>query len=258
MNRMKKLIKSSMLKGTVFLCIILIITGLVKPSHASAQVSILSHIGYWDALGILHIDGEVKNTGDVPVNLVKLTATFYDSNHVFIAQRSGGTFLKVILAGRKSPFSIWLEEGASSVRNYTLDVTFNAYPQGRPLGLEIPSSSWHVNTFLYIDGQVKNIRTTTATDVMVAATFYDSYGWVTGVSSSSSVPSNINPNQVASFNLTFMQLDLFSYITRYSLTAESNEYEIIPEFPINMIAPLLITLTLFVVLMKKRKDIHKH
>jgi len=67
--------------------LILIFTFTTVPSvsadHPVAEVSILSYCSFLDSVGQYHVLGEVQNTGEVNVELVKVSATFCDGGNAF-------------------------------------------------------------------------------------------------------------------------------------------------------------------------------
>lgn len=101
----------------VFFAALIVFVSSMSSVKAVADVDILSHIGYLDSLGYYHVVGEVQNVGDQAVNYVKIIGTFYNSSHIVIATDFTYTELNVLLAGRKSPFDLFLfDTGQSALR----------------------------------------------------------------------------------------------------------------------------------------------
>ena len=241
--------------------IILVVTCFMSVSCQAVQalgdVKIVSHSSFYNSINVLYIVGEVENTGDVATEFTKVNATYYNSENQVITTSVGYSTLDVLIPGRKSPFTIMLfeEDGAFDVQNYTLSISWREHEEGKPLGLEILSSSQHVDAldFLHVTGEVKNTGTATATSVMVCATFYDSTGTVVGRDWEDADPSDLAPNQTGTFDVELIYSQQIAKVASYSLTAESETYALIPEFPTG--TPMLVALaiaTLAVVVYKKK------
>jgi len=228
----------------VVLCLFIVFTPKVK---ASANIQILSHTSYMDSFGYYHIVGEVQNVGDVAVKYVKIVVTFYDSNHIVIATDFTYSELDVILPGRKSPFDILFTETSQIPRidHYSLTVTFST-TVSKPIGLQILSNSSYIDNFgfMHVVGEVKNIGSIKTTYVKIIATFYDSSGNVVDCDFTFSDPDELDPGQIAPFDITLTNEERIPLIHSYALTAESTHYAIIPEFS-SMLIPLLFLVFVF-------------
>jgi hypothetical protein len=233
-------LSTKVLPFLIIVGISLTLTLLVMPTRAGAGVNILSHTGYLDSYGLYHVVGEVQNVGDQAVNTVEVTATFYDSKNVVITTpRFALTMLSVLTAGEKSPFEITLSDSSQSVNvsRYDLSVT-SSTTSSIPPGLEISSNSSYVDetNSLHVVGEVRNIATGEASNIKVVVTCYDKEGNVTAaalIHLDQEQPIILNPGQATQFDIS-LSADRTQYITTYSLTAESNEYALVPEFPLLM------------------------
>ena len=227
----------------------------VHSAYATSQVNILSSCGWLDSAGYYHVSGEVENVGDVPVNFVKVTATFYDSNDTVIATSFSYTMLKILLPGRKSPFDVLLTDTGQAVKvhHYSLSVT-SSPADSIPVGLEILSNSSYVDTvgYLHVVGEIKNIEAETATYVMVIATFYNSTGHVVAAAFTYSDPTDIDSGQTAPFEILLTDTDRVSLVDSYVLTAQSDQYALIPEFSPVIITSLFMILAMFTVIFVKK------
>ena len=250
-------------KLVMIVSIILVMTCFVGAScqavQAAGDVQIVSHSSFHNSLNVLYVVGELENTGDVATQFTKVNATFYNSENQVIASRVGYSTLDVLLPGRKSPFTVMLldEDGALDVNNYTVSVSWSAYEQEKPIGLEILSSADAVDFLdcLHVTGEIKNIGTQDATSVMVVATFYDSTGTVVGRTWENAEPSDLAPNQTGTFDVELIYAEQIEKVATYSLTAESENYAVIPEFPAwtTMLAVLAIASLAAVAYKKKLK-----
>jgi len=219
------------------LLIFLLLPLFMQPAYvqAAAQISIIeNHTSFLDSLGYFHVVGEVKNTGDVHTQFNKIIGTFYDSGGEVVATQLTFTIISVLAPGQKSPFDLLLFDIAQSakVSSYKL---FVSCTQAGPLpqGLEIESHSRYLDSinWLHIVGEIKNIASEEATFVKIAATCFDHEGRVVYAGLGFSDPYDLNPGQTAPFEI-LIESDRASKVATYELQAQSNQYNIIPEFPI--------------------------
>jgi len=106
---------------------------------------------------------------------------------------------------------------------------------------------------MHVLGEIKNTGSLTARFTKAIATFYDANGTVVGEASSYTEPSDINSNQTAAFDIELIYTQQVMKVASYTLTAESIDYALIPEYnqtTISLIALLALTLTLII---SKRK-----
>ncbi|MGB9740857.1 MAG: FxLYD domain-containing protein, partial [Candidatus Bathyarchaeales archaeon] len=216
-------------------------------AEALGNIKILSHSSFYDGLNTLWIVGEVENTGDMATQFTKVTATYYNSSNNVVAVETGYTELDVILPGRKSPFSIMLlqSSGSLQVYNYSLTVSWDNYAAGKPLALQILSNSSRIDEmgYMHVLGEIKNTGSLTARFTKAIATFYDANGTVVGEAWSYTEPSDITSNQTAAFDIELIYTQQVTKVASYSLTAESMDYALIPEYNLTII-PLIILLSL--------------
>jgi len=249
------------LLSTVFLTALALNIQTVK---ATAELNILNDTGYLDDFGYYRVLGEVKNVGDQAVEWWDIKASFYNASdnllctEVFHTSMVSTGVLDTINPSRKSPFEIVLynEVLASEVDHYSVTVLSYKVTAIKPIGLKILKNSSYIDEWgdLIINGTIKNIGTLTAESVNVVATYYDAGGNVIAFSYCYTNPSHIEPSLTFPFEI---ELSSFPYpitnITSYVLTAESNEYAIVPEFPILLILPLFMIATLVVAIAYRRK-----
>ena len=223
------------LVATVILAAICVVNVYFPLVHAAADVQILSHSSFYNSLDYLYVVGEVENAGDIATEFTKVSATFYDDSVHLIGTRTGYATLDVLLPGRKSPFAVILEpeEGAMDVNRYELSVEYLEYDETKEQALEILSSEQSVDVldYLHVTGEIKNTGATTAQDVIVIATFYDSTGTVVGRNWEWASPSDIGADQTATFDVELIHSEQIAKVASYSLTAEAENYALIPEFP---------------------------
>ena len=169
--------------------------------------------------------GEVENTGDVATEFTKVTGTFYGESDQVITTATGYATLDLLLPGRKSPFTIMLlqEEGAMDVVRYELAVEYWESEQTKESTLEILSSAQSTDAldYLHVTGEIKNTGTTTADDLIVIATFYDSTGTVVGRNWEFTAPSDLPSGETGTFDVELIYPEQIAKIASYSLTAEA-------------------------------------
>lgn len=246
----------------LFLALVLFFTTqavFIQPVDAAPQVTILSHSGYTDIVGFYHVVGEIHNTGDTPLEFVQITATFYDSSHIVVATSFTFSTLSVLLPGRKSPFEVLLIDSAQAAKvdHYALNAEYDVYLAEFPKGLEILSHSSYEDIvgFLHIVGEIKNTGASTATFVQVAAACYDESGTVVASAFTFSDPYDLAPDQVAPFEVLVLDEDQVDLVTSYSLTAESEQYAIVPEFQTLIFILSLLGSTAIIALLRKHTHV---
>lgn len=241
----------------ILLIVLTVYFSLTLEIRAENNVIILSHTGYLDSQGNYYVVGEVQNIGNETVHFVTVEVAFYDSQGNLIDTLFDLTMLYKILPGRKSPFLIALFNLSRSakVHHYTLTVSFkNTSPL--PLGLEIISHEAQIDQQgqMRITGRVKNIGTKIAHNINVVATCYNANGNVVAAAQTDLDPieNNLNPDQIKSFEIIIPQ-ERVPFIYTYELAVESNEYAIIPEFPLlTLILLLIFSLTTILIVCKRK------
>jgi hypothetical protein len=214
--------------------IFLLASSFTQPIKALDDVVILSHSGYLDSSDYYHVVGEVKNIGEQAVNLVQLTATFYQSDDTLITDRIALTMLNTILVDRKSPFDITLLDliESSKVHHYTITLTYSNTTTDSE-GLEILShNSQQNNSGYFITGEIKNIGNEKAQNVKVIATYYNNGNVVAAnITLLDPIHSDLEPNQTLPFTISMTDGNIISHIESYELTAGSLQYAIKLEPP---------------------------
>jgi hypothetical protein len=242
----------------VFLLFSTALSAFVSQVGAVGTVNIISHTGYLDSLGNYHVVGEVQNVGNQAVTFIQVSARFYDTYNVAIASRFDLTMLNVLLVGRKSPFEIALLDVAESAKViwYSLSVTY-LETSPIPLKLEISAQSSYKDGdgIMHITGNLKNLGNEKLMNAKVVATYYDASSHVIAAALTSFDPEltgEIYPNQTASFEIKLSK-EKSQYVTTYALAAESNQYAMIPEFPVNLTWTLFALSSFLAILICRRR-----
>ncbi|MEM1582458.1 MAG: FxLYD domain-containing protein [Candidatus Bathyarchaeia archaeon] len=231
------------------LSILLLFPCILKAESGGTVIVLPNHTGWRDALGYYRVSGEVENVGNSAVKDVWITATFYDSNDNLIGTAYEHAYLHVLLPGRKSPFEVLLSTAAASqVHHYSLSVVATD-TDPIPDGLEILSSNSYIDITgsLVVEGNIRNIASNTAHSVRVIAAFYNETGYVVATSYSYLSSQDLSPNETASFDIVLsFSTGRVPLVATYSLTAESLEYAVIPEFPSATILTTFLTAALLI------------
>ena len=244
-------------KPIILVLFVLSVVCLPTTVMAAPEIEILtSHTSYIDSIGYFNVVGEVHNVGDQAAEDVFITATFYDAGNGVVGTWVNGIGLDVLLPDRKSPFRVEFVDISQSalVDHYSLDVEFMP-TDSLPKQLEIAShSSSIVIGSMEIDGEVRNTGDSTATYVTVYATCYDEAGKVVQVGGAYANPVDIGVNQNGPFSI-WLDYENTDLINSYVLTAESDNYALIPEFNSSLLTILAVTLVSISLLLYKRKII---
>ena len=248
-------------KTLICLLFLLLISYLPLSVYAAPQVEILpNHTSFLDSIGYFNVVGEVQNSGDQAANYVGVTATLYNIDNEVISTSFNYIGLSVLLPGCKSPFRVeYVNVGQSAlVDHYSLEVEFTP-TDSIPKQLEITSHNSSVDvgfSTFDISGEVENRGDATATYVMVFATCYDEVGNVIEVAGDYTEPTIVEAGQKGSFTF-WIYTENPELITSYVLTAESENYALIPEFSSFVLIILTFTLLSISLLVNKRKIFKK-
>jgi len=241
---------SFMRKTTVYFFVVLTLLSLgltlVPSVHSQTQnIKILSYSYYVDNTGILDVVGEVQNVGPNTVNPVYLTGSIYASGGVDIGNSFCQVWVLYLAPQQKAPFYMEFQPPSSTgvwqtqdISNFALTVSnANATSSYQYPDLKVTSSSGSIgNTGGYngayeVNGVIQNSGSQTATNVTVAATFYNSTGTVVAVGNTYDLtgtfltptlaPSATISFQVAAFDLNQTLVPSSEKITKYSLLVQA-------------------------------------
>jgi hypothetical protein len=207
-------------------------TGL-RTVHASAGAVIQNDSMWIDSAGYFHVFGEVKNTGDVWLEFVKITGTFKDSGESVVDVVFTFTLADKVAPGSVAPFDLIEMDAAkvSRIQTYSLALEFQE-TQAIPVKLAILNTGDSKNSLgeLEVVGEVQNQGDTPSTFTKVTGTFY--YGpRVVYVGFTFTSPNTIAPGERHGFKLTVPSDERSGIIDHYALAAEGSEYTSVPETP---------------------------
>lgn len=220
---------------------------------AYAQVSIMNDQQYVGEDGLFHIVGEIQNESTVPLNQILVTATFYSEDGQALGTMSTNSILETILPGKKGPFDlIFLSNEVSQIHHYLLDIKYKPTDY-KTESLEIISANDRrdlLDNFI-ISGNVANHDSRTANTVVVIATLYDIDGKVVATARAFTEPQYLRGGENAPFLLSVTDKSQSRKIQDYSLTVESEEYTVVPEFPLGSGITLACSVFAYLLLTKK-------
>ena len=237
---------------TIILALVLLCT--LSTRVSALDIDFLTTSEVIDTLGYLHVFGEVQNNGSQTLKYVEIVGTFYNAGHVVIETEYTFTLLDQLEPTQKSPFDLFIMNTNTSadVTSYKLTVT-GSEANPKPRGLQILSHSSSIDQLDYLEivGEIQNLQNNSASYVEVIGTFYDQNGTVIGCDYTFTDPTDLAGGQTGPFKIVFMYEALSSLVSSYTLTAQSNEYSMIPEFPLGPVFLLLAT-TLFITILTRR------
>jgi len=199
--------------------------------------------------GMLHIVGEIQNNSQTPLNKIKILAVLIDENGNEINKFDGKVMANVLMPGMKGSFDI-----ITTARNldknlgYNLDFEYKlAAPKSQVI--EIVSSELTRDKLnnVVISGTVENNGEITANMINVIATLYDRDGNVLTVSKVQTQPDFLRAGEENHFLIPIYEKNQSIDAVDYTITAESDEYAAVPEFPLGSGALLIISVSSYVI-----------
>ena len=224
---------------------------------AFADVFIQNDQPYIDDDGTLHIVGEIENNTNVPLNQIKITAKLLDGDGFQIGQISGDTTTNVLMPGMNSGFDIIITGyDLHAITNYDLEFDYKiTNPKNQ--AIEIISSELKQDSQgnLVISGMLENQGEITANMINVIATLYDRDGNVVTISNV-----RIQPDFLRSGDSTFFIVPIYEksqsvFVVDYTLIAESDEYAVVPEFPLGSGALLIASVSSYIILSRNPEKV---
>jgi len=195
------------------------------------QAVLVSHRGYIfeipPLLKFYIVQGEILNTGFIPICNIKVTVSFY-SQSTLIVEITDHAYLKYLLPNRKTPFTIPLVDYPYSwVTHYEINIAYQPYFQRIDLGFHISVlRQYFANNFLVTEGRVFNIAKTSMSNINIFSTFYDVNGSVAYVSRSRKI-TKLEPQEHVVFEIPLVKPSI--EIVSYCLTGESELYGVFKE-----------------------------
>ena len=237
--------------------IIFLIPLLIIGQAAYADVVIQNDQKYIDNDGLLHIIGEIENNLKVPLNQIQISATLIDENDANIGEIVNSAISNIIMPEMKGAFDILIQDvNGEEIKDYKLNLQYKiAQPKNQVI--EISSSVLtkdnHNNTV--ITGILENRGDNTANMIKVIATLYDRDGNVATVSQIYTKPDFLRAGDSNSFIIPFHEKSQSIHAVDYSIIAESDEYAMVPEFPLGSGLLLVVSVSTYVLFSRNPKKI---
>ena len=229
----------------------------IHPSAAAAGAVAQNDSMWISSSSSLWIFGEVKNTGDVWLQSVKITATLQDANNATIDVVFSYTEVQYVPPDVIAPFRIEEVDTAKSaqVTSYSLAVEFQE-AQPIPVKLAIMNISDSKSSLGYLEvfGELENLADAPSMFTKVCGTFYDETGKVIYVGSTYALPPDIPAGGKNPFTLIVGNEEQAGKIARYTLLAESmnSGYTSVPELSSSTLV-LIAAISLAAVAMRKKR-----
>jgi len=247
------IIKKNMKK--IFFLIPLLLIG----QMAYAEVMIQNDQKYVDNDGLMHIVGEIENNTVSPLNQIKISAILIDGDGDHIGKIVGETVSNIIMPQTKGAFDILIKNvAAESITDYELNLD---YSLTEPKNQVIDISSTHISKDIHnntvITGVLENKGDITANMIRVMATLYDRDGNVLTVSETYTKPDFLRAGDNATFIIPVHEKHQSIHAVDYSITAESDEYVTVPEFPLGTGFLLIISVSSYILFSRNPKKVVK-
>jgi hypothetical protein len=200
---------------------------------AFAEVTIQNDQHYIGDDGAYHVVGEIQNGLESPLNQVNVFVTLYDESQNVIMTKETRSLVNTIMPEMKGPFDfIFTDIKPEQIKSYSLDFDYSiSQPKGQVMSIVSSEISRDNHNNLIISGSVENSGDVTANTVAVIATLYDRNGNVAAVSRTHPEPDYLGSEANTFFVVTVLDKNQNSFVTDYSIVAESEEYAAVPEFP---------------------------
>ena len=224
---------------------------------AFADVFIQNDQPYIDDDGTLHIVGEIENNTNVPLNQIKITAKLLDGDGFQIGQISGETTTNVLMPGMNSGFDIIITGyDLHAITNYDLEFDYKI-TDPKNQAIEIISSELKNDGQgnLVISGILENQGDITANMINVIATLYDRDGNVVAISNTRLQPDFLRAGDSTFFIVPIYEKSQAVHAVDYTLIAESDEYTVVPEFPLGSGALLIASVSSYIILSRNPEKV---
>jgi len=235
---------------------LLLIFPLIGFSSAWGEISIQNDQQFFSDDGSLHIVGEIKNNFNAPINQIKIHAELY-SNGILVDTLKTSPMLNTVMPEMKNPFDIIITGNvARDIDEYSLSVSYKI-TEPKSQVIDITTSDFSRDNFdnLVITGTVTNRGEITANTIVVVATLYDKNGNVAAVSKTRVEPDYLRANDESFFFIPVLDKIQSIPIVDYSITAESEEYTAVPEFPYGSMVLLATSVSVYVVLTRYSSNV---
>jgi hypothetical protein len=210
-----------------------------RPTAAAAAAEIQNTAIWKDDVGYFHVFGEVKNTGDVWLEFVKITGTFRDPNGVIVDVIFTYTRVDKVPPGSAAPFDLVETDinKANQIETYSLLLDFRETIEV-PVKLVVLNVADSKNSLGWLEvlGEVQNQGDVPSTFTKIVATFRNAGGQVVYVHFTYADPDTVPAGATHPFKLTVLSDERSGIIATYDIIAEGHEYTSVPEWPTSALA----------------------
>ena len=215
---------------------------------AYAEVIIQNDQKYIDKDGLLHIVGEIENNTSAPLNQIKISALLIDGDGNEIKKIVGETVSNVVMPETKGAFDILIKNvRGDSINDYELNLDYTlAAPKNQVIEISSTELTKDIHNNTVITGILENKGELTANMIRVVATLYDRDGNVVTVSETYTKPDFLRAGDNSNFIIPFHEKSQSIHAVEYSITAESDEYVAVPEFPLGTGVLLIISVSSYI------------
>ena len=215
---------------------------------AYAEVVIQNDQKYIDNDGLLHIVGEIENNTSAPLNQIKISALLIDGDGNEIKKIVGATVSNVVMPETKGAFDILIKNvRGDSINDYELNLDYTlAAPKNQVIEISSTELTKDIHNNTVITGILENKGELTANMIRVVATLYDRDGNVVTVSETYTKPDFLRAGDNSNFIIPFHEKSQSIHAVEYSITAESDEYVAVPEFPLGTGVLLIISVSSYI------------
>ena len=215
---------------------------------AYAEVIIQNDQKYIDKDGLLHIVGEIENNTSAPLNQIKISALLIDGDGNEIKKIVGETVSNVVMPETKGAFDILIKNvRGDSINDYELNLDYTlAAPKNQVIEISSTVLTKDIHNNTVITGILENKGELTANMIRVVATLYDRDGNVVTVSETYTKPDFLRAGDNSNFIIPFHEKSQSIHAVEYSITAESDEYVAVPEFPLGTGVLLIISVSSYI------------
>jgi hypothetical protein len=220
----------------LFIALILVSCNADAVEPLSDELEQIDH--YTASTGSLIFIGTLKNTGETPLEFIKVHINLLDGNAKLVASDFTYAYLDVVWPAQNVPFTLIFQDDVTGWENYELSIEANrstgslAYTD-----LEILSHEGSVrSTGSYqIIGEIKNTGEQPATSVQIAAMLYDAEGNLVANDIAYTDFDEILPGDTSTFNLITSKTGL-GVVDHYELLYEADRLD---DHPLQLPLPLM-------------------
>ena len=204
--------------------------------------------------GTMHIVGEIQNNSKAPLNKIEILAILTDENGNEVDRIEGKMLSNVLMPGMKGGFDIITNEKISKTLSYNLEFDYKlAAPKSQVIDIVSSELTRDQLNNVAISGTIENKGEITANMINVVATLYDRDGNVVTVSKTQTQPDFLKPGDENFFLVPVFDKKQAVDIVDYTLSAESDEYTVVPEFPLGSGILLAASVSSYIILTRNPK-----